>query len=433
MRTVPADVLLDPDHRVPSPGSGTSALDRLRSSAVRFCDGPEHTRRRRLVEQLISGIELRPVPGEHPVATLARALLGTVDARLVPDVERVVAAYHPHLPQTGEAEGAAGRLLDACGGQTEDAAARACLLVQAAAGLTSPRTTRRVAPDGEEVLVDLTGAPYGAGPHACPGRALARVLGRGLQRARFAALHERLLVLPNAWDVASAAALHAAGSPAVATTSLGVAAGRGLSDATGAAREAVLELAHALDALPCPVSVDLEDGFSDDPDEVAELVASLPAAGVNLEDSTHGALVDPALHAARVAAVARRCPDVFVNARVDTYWLGRQDLEETLRRARAYVEAGADGVFVPGSLQREEIEALVRALPVPVNVLAGTGWSVPELARLGVRRVSTGSLLYRTALQAAVDTARAVRDGQPLGSPLSYADVQRLALDAPTG
>ncbi|MEX5720408.1 isocitrate lyase/phosphoenolpyruvate mutase family protein [Geodermatophilus maliterrae] len=129
-------------------------------------------------------------------------------------------------------------------------------------------------------------------------------------RTAFRVLHDgpAPLLLPNAWDVASALALVADGHPAIGTTSLGVAAAAGIPDTFRAGLGATVALARALARLPVPVTVDLADGFADDPIAVAALVADLPAAGVNLEDSTDGRLVDPGLHAAKVAAVAGSCP-----------------------------------------------------------------------------------------------------------------------------
>ena len=246
------------------------------------------------------------------------------------------------------------------------------------------------------------------------------------RRATFAALHRgpQPLLLPNAWDVASALALVADGHPAIGTTSLGIAAAAGHPDASRAVRRHTVDLVSRLAELPVPVTVDLEDGFSDDPAEVAALVAGLPVAGVNLEDSTGGRLVDPRRHADRLTAVKEACPTVFVNARVDTWWLGQDaTLAGTLARAERYVAAGADGVFVPGPLTEPEIEALTRALPVPVNVLATPHATLPRLAELGVRRVSTGSLLFRAALDAAVAVAGRLRDGEPAAPATSYAEV----------
>ena len=220
------------------------------------------------------------------------------------------------------------------------------------------------------------------------------------------------LLLPNAWDLPSALAFLAEGYPAIGSTSFGVSSSLGRPDGSRAAREANLLLADRLRPLPVFISVDVEDGYSDDPDEVAAYVAEVDADGVNLEDSTDGRLVEPVAFAAKVAAVKARTPDVFVNARVDTYWFHQDDsVEATIARAAAYVEAGADGVFVPGLSDSETLRAVTSALEVPVNVLAIPGRTLAELGDLGVRRVSTGSLPYRAALEAAVRAAAAVRDG----------------------
>jgi 2-methylisocitrate lyase-like PEP mutase family enzyme len=240
------------------------------------------------------------------------------------------------------------------------------------------------------------------------------------------------LLLPNAWDVASALAFVEAGFPAVGTTSLGVAASAGHPDGGRATAEANQVLAGRLATLPRPVSFDVEDGYSDDPEQVAVYVAGIAAAGpaiagVNIEDSTAGHLVDPRAHAAKVAAVKHAVPGLFVNSRVDTYWLGQDaTVPATLERAGAAVAAGADGIFVPGATDPDDLRVLTSAIPVPVNVLPVPGLSLAELGRLGVRRVSTGSLPYRAALEAAVTVATAVRDGTAVPPAVPYARVQEL-------
>lgn len=252
----------------------------------------------------------------------------------------------------------------------------------------------------------------------------------------FRELHhqERPLVLPNAWDVPSALAFADAGFEAVGTTSFGVASGLGRPDGGRSTREANLALARALAPLPVHVSVDIEDGYSDDADEVAAYVCALVAvAGVNIEDSSAETLIDPATHAAKVAAVKRRCPKVFVNARVDTYWLGQDaTVAATLERAARYVEAGADGVFVPGVTEPAVLRELAAAVPVPLNVLAVPGLSPTDLAELGVRRVSTGSLPYRAALHAAVAVADAVRAGGGVPGATPYPELQARLVDYAT-
>jgi 2-methylisocitrate lyase-like PEP mutase family enzyme len=224
------------------------------------------------------------------------------------------------------------------------------------------------------------------------------------------------LLLPNAWDHASGAALAAAGFRAIGTTSLGVAAAIGVRDGASATKEATYELAKRLVHLPVPISVDAEHGFSEEPTEVAEYalrLEELGVAGINLEDRND----DPAHHAKVVAAV-KHATNLFVNARTDTYWLG--DGSGTEERCRAYIDAGADGIFVPGI--REGIEPLAN-LGAPLNVLFLPGMTVNDLAAQGVARISTGSLLYRQAIGAAVDAAQAIRDGrQPPEAP-SYQEV----------
>jgi 2-methylisocitrate lyase-like PEP mutase family enzyme len=248
----------------------------------------------------------------------------------------------------------------------------------------------------------------------------------------FRDLHDGELpfLLPNAWDVASALAFAAAGFRAVGTTSFGVAAAAGHPDGGRSTRDATAALAAQLARLPVPVSADVEDGYDDDPDAVAAYVAGLGVAGINIEDSSAEQLIAPDAHAAKVAAIKRAAPDVFVNARVDTYWLGQDaTVAATLARAAAYVEAGADGVFVPGATEPAELRELGAAIPVPLNVLVVPGLSLTELGELGVGRVSTGSLPYRAALDAAVAVAAAVRDGDDVLPATPYAEMQARLVD----
>lgn len=244
---------------------------------------------------------------------------------------------------------------------------------------------------------------------------------------QFADLHRPgdPLLLPNAWDHASAAALADRGHAAIGTTSLAVAAAAGLPDGAAATREHTLRLALTLGSGPFLLSVDAEGGFSDDPDEVGELARELwavGAVGINLEDGN-----GPAdRHAAKISAVKSAAPGLFVNARTDTYWLA--DGEGTLPRLEAYREAGADGVFVPGLTDPGRITALVRHFDVPLNILySPAGPTVARLAELGVSRISLGSLLYRRALGAALDAMADIADGRtPPGTTPSYDTVQAL-------
>jgi 2-methylisocitrate lyase-like PEP mutase family enzyme len=233
------------------------------------------------------------------------------------------------------------------------------------------------------------------------------------------------LLLPNAWDVPSALALLECGFEAVGTTSFGVASSLGRPDGDRATKEANLGLAAALRPLDCYLTMDIEDGYTDDPDQVADYVARLGVDGINIEDSNAGKLIEPQQHAAKVHAIKRRSPDLFVNARVDTYWFGQDaTVAATTDRAAQYAEAGADGIFVPGASDPGLLRELTAAIAVPVNVLAIPGLSLADLAALGVRRVSTGSLPYRAAIHAAARAAVAFRDGTELPAADAYPEMQ---------
>jgi len=235
-------------------------------------------------------------------------------------------------------------------------------------------------------------------------------------------------VLPNAWDVGSALAFAEAGFPAIGTTSFGIAASAGYPDGVRSSKAATIALAAQLVRMSVHITADIEDGYSDDPAEVAESVAELGAlgvAGVNLEDSRDGHLVDASTAAAKISAVKRLSPDIFVNARVDNLWFAEEaTVEAVLLRARAYADAGADGIFVPGLVNPEDIRRITADVALPVNVLAHPSLTVAELGDLGVRRVSSGSLPYRAAIDRAVDTATALRNNRRAPTATSYWDMQ---------
>lgn len=254
----------------------------------------------------------------------------------------------------------------------------------------------------------------------------------------FTALHfgPRPFLLPNAWDMASALLLADAGFAAIGTTSLGVTAAAGLLDGAGAGRELTSALARRLVlALPVPLTVDLEGGYSEDPAAVAELAAELAGlgvAGINLEDGRADRdLRASQAHAAIIGAVVAGAPGLFVNARTDTYWLGvgpeGERLPETIRRLRTYRDVGASGVFVPGLTDFAHIEQVVNNVALPLNVLCRPDGDLDGLAAAGVARVSTGSALYRFAVAGALHAANAYRDGQqPALAPIDYDQVQAI-------
>ncbi|WP_127472877.1 isocitrate lyase/PEP mutase family protein [Microbacterium sulfonylureivorans] len=227
----------------------------------------------------------------------------------------------------------------------------------------------------------------------------------------FRRLHERTLVLPNAWDGASAALFAAAGAPAIATTSAGVAWSLGYQDSQGAPiDEMIAALARIVAVSPVPVTADIEAGYGDAAATVARIIA-LGVSGINLEDSEGGALVDPATMRERIIAVrevaAGAGADLFVNARIDTYLFGVENaLDATLERGAAYVDAGADGIFVPGLADLEAMRVLSGAITVPLNVMVAAGSPpVADLEDAGVRRISTGMALAHQAWAVAAASA----------------------------
>lgn len=230
----------------------------------------------------------------------------------------------------------------------------------------------------------------------------------------FASLHRagEPLVLPNAWDVASAVAIAAAGARAVATTSAGVAWSLGVPDAGGpgglGADRAAAVIERIVAAVDVPVSADIEAGYGDSPDAVARTVTAVVragAVGVNLEDRRDtGGLHDVAAQADRIAAARAAAGDtpIWINARTDVFLSGAypviaDGVAEALKRAAGYAEAGADSLFVPGLTGLDAIAELV-AGPLPVAVMAGPGApSVAEFASAGVVRVSVGSAIAQAA------------------------------------
>jgi 2-methylisocitrate lyase-like PEP mutase family enzyme len=227
-------------------------------------------------------------------------------------------------------------------------------------------------------------------------------------------LHDSgIFVLPNAWDAASAAVIAAAGAPAVATTSGGVAWSLGRTDGQGLTRAemaaAVQRIAAAVDI---PVTADVEGGYGPAPADVASTVEAAVAAGavgVNIEDSQApgGPLFSVTeqaerLRAGRIAADEAGLPDLVLNARTDVFLFGlgpsERRLDDVISRAAAYAEAGASSLFVPGLLDLEVLRTLVAAVSLPVNVMAGPGApAVSELEAAGVRRVSVGTAVAQAA------------------------------------
>ncbi|MFJ6836337.1 isocitrate lyase/phosphoenolpyruvate mutase family protein [Streptomyces sp. NPDC091209] len=229
----------------------------------------------------------------------------------------------------------------------------------------------------------------------------------------------RPLVLPNAWDGASARIVEEAGAAAVATTSAGLAWALGTADGDRLDRaDALAAVARIAAVVRVPVSADIESGYAPDAQGVGDTVRAVLAAGavgVNIEDALYAEGAGPLRaveeQAERIAAVraAADAADVplFVNARIDTFLRGAGGVDETLRRAAAYLDAGADGVFVPGTVDPVIVKALVEGIEGPLNILVGPGApSVDELAALGVARISAGSSIAVAAHSLVMRAAR---------------------------
>lgn len=231
------------------------------------------------------------------------------------------------------------------------------------------------------------------------------------RRRRFRELHASgCFVLPNPWDIGSAKYLQQAGFPALATTSSGAAWRHGKSDGQMTLEEVLVHLREMVDATPLPVNADFEAGFAADADGVARNVRRAIETGVaalSIEDSTGNAdaplrdLPDAVerMRAAR-AAIDAAGGDTLLVGRAENFVANRPDLDDAIRRLRAYAEAGADCLYAPGIRTREQIAAVVAAVaPKPVNLLVGsaTDLTVQDIAALGVRRISVGGALARSA------------------------------------
>ncbi len=245
-------------------------------------------------------------------------------------------------------------------------------------------------------------------------------------------------VLPNAWDAGSARVLEQVGFCAIATTSAGIAWACGVPDGTGFGRDRMLEHIGAIvAAVDVPVSADLEDGYGDTPEEVGRTVAlavGVGAVGANIEDAGNGRLygIEEAVDRLTAARAAAPRGTFVLNARTDTYFVGVEGdaFDETVERARRYLDVGADCIFVPGVAEADTIRRLADAIPSPLNVVAGLANTIdaPTLFSLGVRRVSLGGSLARASLSLLERAGRELLDTGTLGfldGAIGYADLQR--------
>jgi 2-methylisocitrate lyase-like PEP mutase family enzyme len=263
----------------------------------------------------------------------------------------------------------------------------------------------------------------------------------------FRALHHgpKMLVLPNAWDVASARIFEDAGAAAIATTSAGVAFTLGYPDGQKISREEMLGVvARIASKVKVPVTADVEAGYGDRAEDAAKTAAGViqaGAVGLNLEDATHDPkrpIAELSLQLEKIAAVRETAQSLgvplVVNARTDIYLLQvgapESRYDETVRRLAAFRDGGADCLFAPGLRDHETIARLVRELAHPLNILTGPGLpSIPELERLGVARVSVGSSAMRATLGLARKIAQELQTTgtyKTLEDAPSHAEINRM-------
>jgi len=246
------------------------------------------------------------------------------------------------------------------------------------------------------------------------------------KRQRFRQLHESgCFVIPNPWDVGSARWLQGLGFQALASTSAGMAWSLGAADTHVTRQQALDHLHDLVAATDVPINADFENGFGEDAAGVADsvrLAVGTGVAGLSIEDSTGDAAnplfsVDDAvtrLRAAR-AVIDAAGGEVLLVARAECFLVGRPDIQETTTRLQAYAAAGADVLYAPGLQTPEQMRAVVQAVaPKPVNVVVGNAspLTVADIAALGVRRISIGGALARSAWAGFQQAAQALADGR---------------------
>lgn len=236
---------------------------------------------------------------------------------------------------------------------------------------------------------------------------------QAIKAEKFGKLHESLFVLPNAWDVISAKTFRNNGFKAIGTTSAGIAFSHGFKDREMPFETSIAAIRQIAQSVDVPVSADIEDGYGRTAEEVAEAVRQVLAAGavgINLEDSAANPeepIYDIDVQRDKIIAI-REVADrigipLWINARTDCYWLNLGDpasrLQETVARARAYHDAGADCVFIPGLNDLDSIRTVRNALACPINLLAGPNLPpLSVLADIGIERISCGSGPFRATV-----------------------------------
>ena len=261
------------------------------------------------------------------------------------------------------------------------------------------------------------------------------------KRRDFHRLHERgCFAIPNPWDIGTAKYLQHLGFKAIATTSAGFAFSRGLSDGSVKRDDMLAHIRELVEPTDIPVNADFENGYADDPNwcaENARLCAETGVAGLSVEDTTDRKdknLYDVDLAVERIHAVREALHDtgVLLVGRAEGFLVGREKINEVIKRLVAYSEAGADCLYAPGFKERDQIKAIVEAVaPKPVNILIGgaVGLTMRDAAELGVRRVSVGGAFARAGWGGFIRSAKELLEKgtfDELKNAASYDELQEL-------
>ena len=260
------------------------------------------------------------------------------------------------------------------------------------------------------------------------------------KRAKFRELHESgCFAIPNPWDIGTARYLQHLGFKAIATTSAGFAFSRGLSDGAVNRNDMLAHIKELVEATDIPVNADYENGYADDPNDVAEsvrLCVATGVAGLSIEDATDRKEsriydVDLAVERIRAAREAIGNSGVLLVGRAEGFLVGRENIDQVIKRLIAYSEAGADCLYAPGFKERDDIKSVVAAVaPKPSNILIGgaVGLTMKDAESLGARRVSVGGAFARAAWGGFIRSAKElIQKGsfEELASATSYAELQK--------
>jgi 2-methylisocitrate lyase-like PEP mutase family enzyme len=261
------------------------------------------------------------------------------------------------------------------------------------------------------------------------------------KRREFRRLHDSgCFAIPNPWDIGTAKYLQHLGFKAIATTSAGFAFSRGLSDGAVKRDDMLAHIKELVDATDIPVSADFENGYADDPNDVAEsvkLCVATGVAGLSIEDTVdrkESRLYDINLAVERIRAARETIGNsaVVLAGRAEGFLVGRENLNQVIKRLVAYSEAGADCLYAPGFKEREDIKSIIGAVaPKPVNILIGgpVGLTMKDAASLGARRVSVGGAFARAAWGGFIRSAKELMEMgtfDELTNAASYDELQKL-------